>query len=196
MIQVEVYVSYVTVVVHDLLLTYLQKYTLTLYSLRAERLGKNNLQLHHNRMSVEMWQCWQVTVYCAGVYLMEAMILMYWRALCAASLCALLQEMPVPWHTVTGEVDSSAKHWYWPFTVSSSAKYRNKLHEVRQQAKNILIKFSFSVLHVCISTVSTACISARLGYRNDWQQLCMLRQVLQFIQILLQILEISMNKVI
>lgn len=44
----------------------------------------------------------------AVVYLMEA--LMYCSALWAASLWALLQEMPVPWHTVTGVVDSSARH--------------------------------------------------------------------------------------
>lgn len=44
------------------------------------------------------------------VHLLEAMILMYCSALWAASLWALLQEMPVPWHTVTGEVDSSARH--------------------------------------------------------------------------------------
>lgn len=55
-----------------------------------------------------------------GVYRPPAMILTYCRALCAASLWALPQEMPVPWHTVTGEVESSARHWYCPFTVSSS----------------------------------------------------------------------------
>lgn len=60
------------------------------------------------------------------LYFMEAMILRYWRALCAASLWALLQEMPVPWHTVSGEVESSTKHWYRPFTVSSSAKCKQR----------------------------------------------------------------------
>lgn len=98
--------------------------------------GKNNLQPHHDWTSA--YTCdniGEANVDCGGFYLMEAMILMYWRALCAASLCALLQERPVPWHTVTGEVDSSARHWYWPFTVSSSVKYSHTRHSMNQPAK-------------------------------------------------------------
>lgn len=94
---------------------------------------KNNLQLHHDCWC--MWHRGEVNVGCDGFYLMEAMILMYWRALCAASLWALLQEMPVPWHTVTGEVDSSARHWYWPFTVSSSVGESHAHQNTTQAAK-------------------------------------------------------------
>lgn len=67
---------------------------------------------------------------------MEAMILRYWRALWAASLWALLQEMPVPWHTVTGEVDSSTRHWYSPFTVSSSAGRRDRRKPLKMGSQN------------------------------------------------------------
>lgn len=53
-------------------------------------------------------------------------ILRYWSALCAASLWALPQVMPVPWHTVTGTVDSCTRHWYSPLTVSSSVNHNHK----------------------------------------------------------------------
>ena len=85
----------------------------------------------------------EANVGCDGFYLMEAMILMYWRALCAASLWALLQEMPVPWHTVTGEVDSSARHWYWPFTVSSSVGESNAHQNMTWAAKKFFKNSAF-----------------------------------------------------
>lgn len=43
-------------------------------------------------------------------HFLSAIIFKYCRALCAASLCALPQEMPEPWQTVMGLVESSARH--------------------------------------------------------------------------------------
>lgn len=43
-------------------------------------------------------------------HFLSAIIFKYCRALCAASLCALPQEIPEPWQTVMGLVESSARH--------------------------------------------------------------------------------------
>lgn len=56
---------------------------------------------------------------------LHTIILMYCRALCAAEFWALPLVIPDPWHTVTGLVDISTKHWYWPFTVSSSVTHKH-----------------------------------------------------------------------
>lgn len=117
--------------------TELKKYTLTSHRPRAGRLAGRTIykfiMTGHRLIYVIAVKQMLTVVF----HLMEAMILMYWRALCAASLWALLQEMPVPWHTVTGEVDSSARHWYWPFTVSSSAKY--SIHHVYIQLLSLCV---------------------------------------------------------
>lgn len=60
-------------------------------------------------------------------HFLSAIIFKYCRALWAASLCALPQEIPEPWQTVMGLVESSARHWYCPLALSSSAMTRSNM---------------------------------------------------------------------
>lgn len=62
----------------------------------------------------------------------------------AALLCALPQEIPEPWQTVMGLVDSSARHWYCPLALSSSVRtYSNKVVNARCTQRRSFVKTAF-----------------------------------------------------
>lgn len=77
-------------------------------------------------------------------YFLSAIIFKYCKALWAASLWALPQEIPEPWQTVMGLVDSSARHWYCPLALSSSVMtHSNGTVKAKWIESRLFVKTSF-----------------------------------------------------
>ena len=71
--------------------------------------------------SYRLWLCPPVLYTCS---LMDPLLFKYCKALWAASLWALLQEIPGPWQLMMGLVGTSVRHRYCPLALSSSmSKY-------------------------------------------------------------------------